>query len=88
MTIYIQISLLIPLLPNSGLDASPPASTHELTIPNDVSVARKVRNETVDCGCMFQKSVVFKLWLSIGISYINSNDVENSLYRVKSRFNC
>ncbi|KAM9347696.1 poly(rC)-binding protein 3 isoform 2-T2 [Symphorus nematophorus] len=31
-----QISFLIPLLPNSGLDASPPASTHELTIPNDL----------------------------------------------------
>ncbi|XP_045909802.1 poly(rC)-binding protein 3 isoform X2 [Micropterus dolomieu] len=31
-----EISFLIRLLTNSGLDASPPASTHELTIPNDL----------------------------------------------------
>ncbi|TMS06434.1 Poly(rC)-binding protein 3 [Larimichthys crocea] len=31
-----QISFLVPLLSNTGLDASPQASTHELTIPNDL----------------------------------------------------
>lgn len=28
----------------AGLDASPPASTHELTIPNDVSNSRKINH--------------------------------------------
>lgn len=38
------------LLPDSGLDASPPASTHELTIPNDVSRARNGSKDTAFYG--------------------------------------
>lgn len=30
-------SCIYKFFPNAGLDAAPPASTHELTIPNDVS---------------------------------------------------
>lgn len=36
-TLHSQTSLLVAFVSDSGLDASPPASTHELTIPNDVS---------------------------------------------------
>lgn len=32
-----QTCFLVAFVSDSGLDASPPASTHELTIPNDVS---------------------------------------------------
>lgn len=32
-----QTTFLVAFVSDSGLDASPPASTHELTIPNDVS---------------------------------------------------
>ncbi|XP_032045547.1 poly(rC)-binding protein 3 isoform X7 [Aythya fuligula] len=34
---------------SSGLDASPPASTHELTIPNDLSRPRDPREEHLPC---------------------------------------
>jgi len=37
VTFEIQILFLKLFFPTLGLDASPPASTHELTIPNDVS---------------------------------------------------
>lgn len=32
-----------------GLDASPPASTHELTIPNDVSMPGAITPPTLLC---------------------------------------
>lgn len=32
-----QTSFLVAFVSDPGLDAAPPASTHELTIPNDVS---------------------------------------------------
>lgn len=32
-----QTSFLVAFVSDPGLDATPPASTHELTIPNDVS---------------------------------------------------
>jgi len=43
MSVYEVLFILgclssFPLLSDPGLDASPPASTHELTIPNDVSI--------------------------------------------------
>lgn len=45
MSVYAVLFILgclssFPLLSDPGLDASPPASTHELTIPNDVSISR------------------------------------------------
>lgn len=36
-TFLSQNSSLVAFVSDPGLDATPPASTHELTIPNDVS---------------------------------------------------
>lgn len=49
-----------------GLDASPPASTHELTIPNDVSKSKRflslcVCMYTYICVCMNTYIYIYKL---------------------------
>lgn len=68
-----QTSFLVAFVSVPGLDASPPASTHELTIPNDVSTFFQRRDS---CN-IYHYNKLYRFLSLHFIIFDNGNDPPN-----------